>query len=44
MDDYLMKISHAFLGEEWLPSAPVHFCCGNIYLAYDQMPQWATSR
>ncbi|MEY3738854.1 MAG: hypothetical protein RL544_1632, partial [Bacteroidota bacterium] len=24
VDDYLMKISHAFRGEEWLPSAPVH--------------------
>ena len=24
VDDYLMEISHAFRGEEWLPSAPVH--------------------
>jgi glutamyl-tRNA synthetase len=24
VDDYLMKITHAFRGEEWLPSAPVH--------------------
>ena len=24
VDDYLMKISHAFRGEEWLPSAPIH--------------------
>ena len=24
VDDYLMKISHAFRGEEWLSSAPVH--------------------
>src|SRR5690606_4070844 len=24
VDDYLMKISHVFRGEEWLPSAPVH--------------------
>ncbi|MEO8117197.1 MAG: glutamate--tRNA ligase family protein, partial [Bacteroidota bacterium] len=24
VDDHLMKISHAFRGEEWLPSAPVH--------------------
>lgn len=24
VDDFLMKISHVFRGEEWLPSAPVH--------------------
>ena len=24
VDDYLMKITHAFRGEEWLPSSPVH--------------------
>jgi glutamyl-tRNA synthetase len=24
VDDYLMKITHAFRGEEWLPSTPVH--------------------
>ncbi|MDE3143918.1 MAG: glutamate--tRNA ligase, partial [Bacteroidota bacterium] len=24
VDDYLMQITHAFRGEEWLPSAPVH--------------------
>src|SRR5690606_18236663 len=24
VDDYLMKISHIFRGEEWLPSAPLH--------------------
>ena len=24
VDDYLMKITHAFRGEEWLSSAPVH--------------------
>ena len=24
VDDYLMQISHAFRGEEWLPSSPVH--------------------
>ena len=32
VDDYLMKITHAFRGEEWLPSAPVHILFGNIYL------------
>jgi glutamyl-tRNA synthetase len=25
VDDYLMKISHVIRGEEWLPSAPLHF-------------------
>jgi len=24
VDDHLMKISHVFRGEEWLPSAPIH--------------------
>ena len=24
VDDFLMEITHAFRGEEWLPSAPVH--------------------
>ena len=28
VDDYLMKISHAFRGEEWLSSAPVHIWIG----------------
>jgi glutamyl-tRNA synthetase len=28
VDDKAMEISHAFRGEEWLPSAPVHI--GNI--------------
>ena len=30
VDDYLMKITHAFRGEEWLPSAPVICYFGNI--------------
>jgi glutamyl-tRNA synthetase len=25
VDDYLMQISHVIRGEEWLPSAPLHF-------------------
>jgi glutamyl-tRNA synthetase len=25
VDDYLMKITHVIRGEEWLPSAPLHF-------------------
>jgi glutamyl-tRNA synthetase len=41
VDDYLMKISHAFRGEEWLPSAPVHLLLWK-YLGWEaDMPQWA---
>ncbi|MFT4061551.1 MAG: glutamate--tRNA ligase [Edaphocola sp.] len=41
VDDYLMKITHAFRGEEWLPSAPVHILLWR-YLGWEkEMPQWA---
>jgi len=41
VDDYLMKITHAFRGEEWLPSAPVHILLWD-YLGWGKhMPQWA---
>jgi glutamyl-tRNA synthetase len=41
VDDYLMKISHAFRGEEWLSSAPVHLMLWK-YLGWEaDMPQWA---
>jgi glutamyl-tRNA synthetase len=41
VDDYLMKITHAFRGEEWLPSSPVHILLWK-YLGWEaQMPQWA---
>ncbi len=41
VDDYLMEITHAFRGEEWLPSAPVHLLLWK-YLGWQaQMPQWA---
>lgn len=41
VDDYLMKITHAFRGEEWLPSAPVHVLLWQ-YLGWEKdMPQWA---
>src|SRR6185436_7092977 len=41
IDDYLMKITHAFRGEEWLPSAPVHVMLWK-YLGWEaRMPQWA---
>lgn len=41
VDDYLMKISHAFRGEEWLPSAPVHIKLWEYLGWKDHMPQWA---
>jgi glutamyl-tRNA synthetase len=41
VDDHLMKISHAFRGEEWLPSAPVHIMLWR-YLGWEKsMPLWA---
>ncbi len=41
VDDYLMKITHAFRGEEWLPSAPVHLLLWK-YLGWEaEMPLWA---
>ncbi len=41
VDDYSMKITHAFRGEEWLPSAPVHLLIWK-YLGWAQdMPEWA---
>jgi glutamyl-tRNA synthetase len=41
VDDYLMKITHAFRGEEWLPSAPVHILLWK-YLGWESaMPEWA---
>jgi glutamyl-tRNA synthetase len=41
VDDHLMKISHAFRGEEWLPSAPVHILLWKYLFGLDEMPQWA---
>lgn len=41
VDDYLMKITHAFRGEEWLPSAPVHLLLWKYLGWYDEMPEWA---
>lgn len=41
VDDYLMQISHAFRGEEWLPSAPVHILLWQYLFGLDKMPQWA---
>ncbi|MEO8862431.1 MAG: glutamate--tRNA ligase [Ginsengibacter sp.] len=41
VDDYLMKISHAFRGEEWLPSAPVHVLLWKYFGWESDMPKWA---
>jgi glutamyl-tRNA synthetase len=41
VDDFLMKISHAFRGEEWLPSAPVHILLWRYLFGENHMPQWA---
>jgi len=41
VDDYLMKITHAFRGEEWLPSAPVHILLWKYLFGLDHMPKWA---
>jgi glutamyl-tRNA synthetase len=41
VDDFLMKITHAFRGEEWLPSAPVHLLLWEYLGWKEQMPQWA---
>ena len=41
VDDHLMKISHAFRGEEWLSSAPVHILLWKHLFGLNEMPQWA---
>jgi len=41
VDDFLMKITHAFRGEEWLPSAPVHILLWRYLFGEENMPQWA---
>lgn len=41
VDDHLMQITHAFRGEEWLPSAPVHILLWKYLFGLDKMPQWA---
>jgi glutamyl-tRNA synthetase len=41
VDDYAMQISHAFRGEEWLPSAPVHVLLWQYLFGLENMPQWA---
>ena len=41
VDDQMMEITHAFRGEEWLPSAPVHILLWRYLFGEDKMPQWA---
>ena len=41
VDDQEMKVTHAFRGEEWLPSAPVHILLWQYLFGLDAMPQWA---
>ena len=41
VDDFLMQITHAFRGEEWLPSAPVHILLWKYLFGLEKMPQWA---
>jgi glutamyl-tRNA synthetase len=41
VDDYLMKITHAFRGDEWLSSSPVHILLWQYLFGLENMPQWA---
>ena len=41
VDDYLMEITHAFRGEEWLSSAPVHVLLWKYLFGLNKMPKWA---
>lgn len=41
VDDHLMKITHSFRGEEWLPSAPVHVLLWQYLFGLENMPIWA---
>ncbi len=41
VDDYSMQITHAFRGEEWLPSSPVHILLWQYLFGLENMPQWA---
>ena len=41
VDDHEMEISHAFRGEEWLPSSPVHILLWEYLGWKETMPAWA---
>jgi glutamyl-tRNA synthetase len=38
VDDYLMQITHAFRGEEWIPSAPIHILLWQYLFGLNNMP------
>ena len=41
VDYSAMEITHAFRGEEWLPSSPVHVLLWQYLFGIENMPQWA---
>ena len=41
VDDYLMQITHVIRGEEWLPSAPMHFLLYRFFGWESAMPEFA---
>jgi len=41
VDDYLMKITHVIRGEEWLPSAPLHYLLYKFFGWEAARPQFA---
>lgn len=41
VDDHLMEITHVIRGEEWLPSAPLHFLLYKAFGWEDTMPQFS---
>jgi glutamyl-tRNA synthetase len=41
VDDYLMKITHVIRGEEWLPSAPLHYLLYRAFGWEESMPKFA---
>jgi glutamyl-tRNA synthetase len=41
VDDYLMRITHVFRGEEWLPSAPSHVLLYQFFGWEKEMPLFA---
>lgn len=44
VDDHLMEVSHVIRGEEWLPSAPLHFLLYEAFGWSDSAPSSSTFR
>ena len=40
VDDHLMEISHIIRGEEWLPSAPLHYLMNKAFGWLDTIPEF----